>query len=91
MKTNGRLKLTTLVGCLLAVLLAAGCASTKITNREELVTGKVPRPGTIWVYAFAATAADIPTNSALADEKDLDKAPPQTAEQIAEGMKLASI
>ena len=66
----------------------AGCASTKITNREELVAGKIPRPGTIWVYVFAATADQVPTNSALAGEKDLDTAPPQTPEQIAEGMKL---
>ena len=88
MKTNCRLTLTTTVTCLLALLFAAGCASTKVTNREQLVTGPIPRPATIWVYAFAATAADIPTNSALADEPDLDKAPPQTPEQIAEGMKL---
>ena len=67
------------VSCVLGIL--AGCASTKITNREQLVTGPIPRPGTIWVYDFAATAADVPTNSALADEKDLDTAAPQTAEQ----------
>jgi hypothetical protein len=66
----------------------SGCASTKITNREILVTGPIPRPATIWVYDFAATAADVPANSALAGEKDLDTAPPQTPEQIAEGMKL---
>lgn len=74
-----------------AVIFAAGilcgCASTKITNREQLVTGPLPRPGTIWVHAFAATAADVPTNSALANAKDIDTTP-QTAEQIAEGMKL---
>jgi hypothetical protein len=72
----------------LAVTLITGCASTKVVNRDELVTGKIPRPATIWVYAFAATAADVPANSALAGEKDLDTAPPQTPEEIAEGMKL---
>jgi len=66
----------------------SGCASTKVTNREVLVTEKIPRPATIWVYSFAATAADVPANSALAGEKDLDTAAPQTAEEIAEGMKL---
>jgi hypothetical protein len=70
----------------LAAGLLSGCASTKITDREQLVTGPIPRPATIWVYAFAATAADVPTNSALAGE-NLDTTP-QTAEQIAEGMKL---
>jgi len=64
--------------CLFAVLFATGCASTKISNPEELVTGPIPRPGTIWVYAFA-TAADVPANFALVGEKDLDTAPPQTA------------
>ncbi len=68
----------------------SGCASTKITNREELVTGPIPRPGTIWVYDFAATAADVPANSALNGEKDLDTAPAQTAEQVAEGKELGA-
>ena len=87
-KTNCRRNVTALIACLFALLFAAGCATTKITNREQLVTGPIPRPGTIWVYDFAATAADSPTNSALAGEKDLDTAAPQTAGQIAEGMKL---
>jgi Domain of unknown function (DUF4410) len=85
------MKIQTLFKLCLAVCVISifsGCASTKITNREILVTGKIPRPATIWVYDFAATAADVPANSALAGEKDLDTAPPQTAEQIAEGMKL---
>lgn len=71
----------------LAALILTGCASTKVSDRVELVTGPIPRPGTIWVYAFAATAADIPANSALAGAKDLDTTP-QTPKQIAEGMKL---
>jgi hypothetical protein len=75
-----------LVSC--AISLLAGCASTKIVNREQLVTGPIPRPNTIWVYNFAATAADVPTNSSLAGE-DLDTTP-QTAEEIAEGMKLGN-
>jgi hypothetical protein len=71
---------------LFALVVITGCASTKVTNREQLVTGPIPRPGTIWVYDFAATAADVPANSALAGE-NLDTTP-QTAGQIAEGMKL---
>jgi hypothetical protein len=73
-------------GTALTAMLLAGCASTKVTNREELVTGPITRPATIWVYDFAATAADVPANSALAGE-DLDTTP-QTPKQIAEGMKL---
>jgi len=71
----------------LSALILTGCASTKVSDREELITGPIPRPGTIWVYAFAATAADIPANSALAGAKNLDTTP-QTPQQIAEGRKL---
>jgi len=79
-----------LILCLLVFAVITGCASTKVTNREQLVTGPIPRPGTIWVYDFAATAADVPANSALVGEKDLDTAPSQTAEQIEEGKKLGA-
>ena len=81
-------EMAAVVLCLFAFVVITGCASTKIVNREQLVTGPIPRPGTIWVYNFAATAADVPTNSALAGE-DLDTTP-QTAEEIAEGMKLGN-
>ena len=84
-----RCKLSTLASCLFAALLAAGCASTKVTDRQELVTDIVPRPAHIWVYDFVATPADVPADSVLAGEPNLDKTP-QTAEQIAEGKKLGA-
>lgn len=52
--------------CMLAVSIAVGCATTKVMNREEVVTGKLPRPHQIWVYDFVATPGDIPTDSSLA-------------------------
>ena len=55
-----------IVWSLLALLIMAGCASTKITSRNEAVTGQLPRPDHIWVYDFAATPADVPAESALA-------------------------
>ena len=69
--------------------LLAGCASTEVTEREEYVMGQLPQPATIWVYDFAATADDIPADSALAGQPDLETAP-QTAEQIAQGHKLGA-
>ena len=81
-------KMATLAVYLLALVVIAGCASTKIVDREQLVTGPLPRPGNIWVYDFAATAAEVPANSALAGE-DLDTTP-QTPQQIAEGQKLGA-
>jgi hypothetical protein len=87
MKILCSLKITALAACLLAVLFAAGCASTKVTNREAYFPGQLPRPSQIWVYDFAATAADIPAESRLAGQPDLDTTP-QTAEQIAAGRQL---
>jgi hypothetical protein len=89
MKTLCGFKLTLLAPCLLAALFATGCASTKITNREAYFSGPLPRPGNIWVYDFAATASDLPAESALAGQPDLDTTP-QTPEQIAEGRKLGA-
>jgi hypothetical protein len=75
--------------CLLALLIMAGCASTKVTNRDELVTGKLTRPGNIWVYDFAATPADVPAESALAGQHSKHN-PPQTAKEIAMGRELGA-
>ena len=78
-----------LVPCLLSLVLLAGCASTKVAQRQVLVTEKIPRPGNIWVYDFAATPADVPAESGLAGQV-ADPATPQTAEQIAEGRKVGA-
>ena len=75
--------------CLFTLLFIAGCASTKVTDRDEVVTGEIPRPNTIWVYAFAATPGDVPAESALAGQ-DTGHSTPQTAEQIATGRKVGA-
>jgi hypothetical protein len=80
-------KLTIIVSCLFILLVATGCASTKVTNQENLVTGKLPWPGNILVYDFAATPAEVPTNSTLAIHHSVDIVP-QTAGQIAAGRQL---
>ena len=74
-----------LAGCLIGLL--TGCASTKVNNRQQLVTGQITRPGNIMVYDFTATAADLPPGSSLAGQPDLDTTP-QTPDQIAEGKML---
>jgi len=71
------------------VAFLTGCASTTISNRQQLVTGPIPRPPHIWVHDFAATAADLPADSALAGQPDVDTTP-QTAEQIEEGRQLGA-
>ena len=72
---------------LFALLLFAGCASTKVSNQQQLYTGQLPRPGQIWVYDFAVTKSDVPAESALAGQPG---ATAQTAEHIAEGRKLSA-
>ncbi len=89
MKKHCSLKITTIGACLLALLFATGCASTKVSNRQQDVTGQLPRPGNILVYNFVATAADVPVDSALANQPDVDTTP-QTPEQIDEGRKLGA-
>ncbi|MGB7757055.1 MAG: DUF4410 domain-containing protein [Salinisphaera sp.] len=85
-----KMKLMTVLSVALLGLVAAalftGCASTKVSNRQQLANGQLPKPSNILVYDFAATASDVPSDSTLAGA-DLN-AIPQTPEQIAEGRKL---
>ena len=78
---------TRIAFCVLALAVAAGCASTKVSDRQRLVYEKLPRPGHIWVYDFAATPAEVPAASALAGQP-IEHATPQTPEQIELGRKL---
>jgi len=71
----------------LMLLILVSCASTKVTDREQDVTGQLPRPNHIWVYDFAATPADVPAESWLSGQ-NVDHASPQTDEQISTGRKL---
>ena len=74
---------------LFALLPVGVYAETKITSRDQLVTEQLPRPSHIWVYDFAATAADVPSDSALAEHVAGDSTS-QTAEQIATGRKVGA-
>jgi hypothetical protein len=80
-------KLAIIVPCLFAMLVVAGCASTKVTSQETCFTGQLPWPGNILVYDFAATSAEVPADSTLARQCSVD-ATPQTAGQIAAGRLL---
>ncbi|HMP83215.1 MAG TPA: DUF4410 domain-containing protein [Verrucomicrobiota bacterium] len=75
--------------CVVATLLATGCASTKVTNQQPVSYGKLPRPGQVWVYPFVASGQDLPSESALAGNQELDTTPP-SAEDVALGQKLGS-
>ena len=79
-----------IVMCMILMLVTVACASTKVADQEQLVTGQIPRPGQIWVYDFAATAADLPANSQLASQASENTAE-QTAEHIEHGRKLGAL
>ena len=79
-----------IIMCLFALLVFAGCASTKVTNRERLYNGQLPRPAHIWVYEFVATPADLPADSTLARQYSVGAAP-QTAEDVATGRRLGAL
>lgn len=84
------MKQSTIISLALACCVAglvAGCASTKVSDREQLVTGKLPRPANILVYDFATSAADVPADSAFAGQSSAPAAPP-TDEQAALGRQL---
>ena len=70
--------LTTL---LLVLLIASGCASTKVADRETYSAGKLPRPAQILVYDFATTPDGVAPDSALAGQTAAPATPP-TAEQV---------
>lgn len=74
---------------LFAMVVASGCASTKVSDRDQLVAGKLARPGNIWVYDFVATPADLPADSALAGQVS-EHPTPQSDKEIAEGRKLGA-
>lgn len=64
-----------LAACAIALAITAGCASTTVSNRQQVATGYLPRPAQIWVYDFAATPADVPPESSLAGQVPADTSP----------------
>jgi hypothetical protein len=75
--------------CLLALVPLGIEAGTKVTDQDEMVTGKIPKPAHIWIYDFAATPSDVPPESALA-QAARDQQGSQTPDQVAAGRKLGA-
>ena len=75
--------------CMLALVMAVGCASTNVTERHSQmgVGEKIAKPDRIYVYPFATSHADLPSWSSSADRFDQPSKPP-TPEELEEGRKL---
>jgi hypothetical protein len=77
------------IALLASVLALSACAKTQVTERQVLYQGKLARPNHIFVYDFAATPEDVPSDSALAGHPSVASAP-QTPEQIALGREVGA-
>ena len=72
-----------------ALLVLAGCASTKVTERQAYTGEKLARPDRIIVYDFAATPDEVHAEFAL-PAATAGAATPQTPQDIEEGRKLGA-
>ena len=86
MKSFSRLAL-----CVLALVVAAGCASTKVVGRDSKVgTEKIAKPDRIYVYPFAATQVGIP-NWATPGEQFAQPIKPPTPEELELGRQVGAL
>jgi hypothetical protein len=70
-----------------ALVLLTGCASSKVTEYQPM-QGEIARPDRIIVYDFAATAAELPPEVAIAGQGAVS--PPSTPAQLAVGRRLGA-
>jgi len=78
-----------IVPCLFILMLLAGCASTKVTEREIYVMHDISKPDRILVYDFAATPQDVPAGPAHVSQYS-GKGATQTSDEIAIGRELGA-
>lgn len=77
--------------CMLALVMAVGCASTAITGRESKIGAeKLAKPDRIYVYPFAATYADIPSWSTAGNRLAKPEEPP-TPEELEVGRLMGDL
>lgn len=77
--------------CMMALVMAVGCASTAITGRESKIGAeKLAKPDRIYVYPFAATYADIPSWSTAGNRLAKPEEPP-TPEELEVGRLMGDL
>jgi hypothetical protein len=82
-------RLNLVMPSLFALIVLAGCAAGTITTRGSYTGEKIARPERIIVHDFAATLADVPAESILAD-LSAEHPIAQTPEQIETGRTLGA-
>ena len=82
------MKKSTVFILFLGVALLAGCASTNVTARRGYTSGeRLPRPGRIIVYRFAATPGEVPSDSPVAGSYER-RSKPQSSKEVGLGHRL---
>ena len=88
--TRGSMRIARATAILVALVALAGCASTKVTERQtEMQPGeRLARPHHIVVNDFTATPDEVPSDSAIAAQ--VAAQPPPSAKEIEVGRKLGA-
>src|SRR5260221_11248120 len=79
-----------LVLCLIAIVAAAGCASTNVTQQTPMSKLGLARPNQIWVYNFVTNRSDMPADSSIGGQVGAPSTPP-TSEQMEQGRQLGAL
>ncbi|MGH7906063.1 MAG: DUF4410 domain-containing protein [Candidatus Binataceae bacterium] len=73
-----------------ALVVLAGCASTRVTQQTPMTQPGLPRPNRIWVYNFVANSGDMPANASISGEVGAPSTP-QTPEELEKGRQLGAL
>jgi hypothetical protein len=73
-----------------ALVVVAGCASTKVTEQTPMTSEAIARPNQIWVYDFVASPDEVPADSPIRD-RFTTPSKPLTAKEIATGRQLGTL
>jgi hypothetical protein len=85
------LSIRTTLTVFIAACITISCASSDVTSRRRYIGDeKLPKPGRVIVYDFAATPGDIPADAAISGQYQR-YATPQTTEQIQLGRQLSDM
>ena len=89
MKSHACLNRPAALAILVSLAVVTACASTKVSDREAMYSGQLPRPGMIIVYNFITSPDGVPPGSALAYQNLTPTVPPNS-QQMALDQQLGA-